>query len=438
MVLLVVFLLGFPALFRPEVRGTDPTGYYSWLRSAVIDGDLNTADEYAHLGRGAVGGTTDTGHWDNPYAIGSALLWAPFFLAAHAITLLVRLLGVSWPADGYGAQYVIAVSLGSALYAWLSVLLTYLLARRLFDATTALIAVLSVWLASPLVFYQYSHPIMAHANDAFVCAVFIFVWYRTRAQRTVIQYALLGAAAGLCALVRNQNTVFVLFPLAEIAYRAVAARRAIGSRRALVATVLSRTGAFSLGWWLAFTPQLITWRVVFGTWLPGNPYARSGGGDFDFLHPHIFGIFFSTNHGLFVWTPLLLAAVCGWFFLWRRDRGLTGLLAVSFALQVCVIASWSSWSGAAAFGQRFFVNMVPAFGLGLAALLSALGRRVAWRWLAAGCASFVVWNGLLLLRYALEDIPRASEVPLDRLVLGQFTLIVRFVDHVVHLVQQRF
>jgi hypothetical protein len=417
-----IFLITFPVLFKPWIHGADTIGYYSWLRSLVIDGDLQTADEFEHYGMGWLNTYAGTGLRDNPGAVGSAVLWSPWFLAAHGLTLLGRTLGLPWVADGYGQQYILAVSLGSATYAFAVLLLTYRLALDFFVPLMATLAVGAIWLSSPLVFYMYSHPLMAHANDAFAYALFLFTWYRTRERRRAAQYGLLGLTAGLCALVRNQNAVLVLFPLLEVAFSTVRAGRRESWKRAVNEGLL-KGGAFSAVWSLVFLPQLLVWRTVFGTWLPGNPYAQSGGGTFDFLHPHLYGVLLSTNHGLFVWTPLMLPAVLGWLPLWQEDRRLTALLVLNFALQLCVIASWSSWDGSAAFGQRFFTNVVPAFALGLAALLNVLQRRVRFRWLAVACAFFVVWNGLMIIRYVLEDIPRSGGMPLDQLIVGQFTVI---------------
>ncbi len=434
--LVLALLLLFPLLFKPWVHGADTIGYYSWLRSLVIDGDLQTADEFEHYGMGWLNTYADTGLRDNPGAVGSAVLWSPWFLAVHGLTLLGRALGWPWAADGYGQPYILAVSLGSTVYAFAGLLLTYRLARSFFATPLTALAVAAVWLSSPLVFYMYSHPLMSHANDAFAYALFLFAWYRTRERRSATQYGLLGLTAGLCALVRNQNAVLVLFPLWEVALHTVRAGQRENWKRA-VRQGLRRGGAFSVAWWLAFLPQLLVWRTIFGTWLPGNPYAHSGGGTFDFLRPHILGVLFSTNHGLFVWTPLMLPAVLGWLFLWRGDRRLTSLLVVNFALQVYIIASWSSWSGSAAFGQRFFTNMVPAFALGLAALLDGLQRRVRFRWLVTACAFFVVWNGLLIVRYVVADISRSGSVPLGELIAGQFTVIPRYFDRLIHILLKR-
>ena len=312
----------------------------------------------------------------------------------------------------------------------MGLVLTYRLAKGIFGTRTSALAVTAVWLSSPLVFYMYGHPVMSHANDAFVYALFLFIWHRTRGRSDARRYGLLGLVAGLSALVRNQNAVLVLFPLLEVAHDTIRRGRRGSWRRAVLEGLL-KGAAFSITWWLAFLPQLLAWRTVFGAWLPGNPYATSGGGTFNFLQPRILGVLLSTNRGLFVWTPLILPAAVGWLPLWRRDRRLSSLLTLNFALQLYVVASWSAWSGSAAFGQRFFANMVPAFALGFAALLTSLQRRVSFRWLVAACGVFIVWNGLLLIRYVLEDIPRIGPVPLGELIVGQFTVIPRRLGRII-------
>jgi hypothetical protein len=47
--LIVLWVLGALLLFKPWVHGTDPAGYFSWLRSAVVDGDLDTTTEFGAL-----------------------------------------------------------------------------------------------------------------------------------------------------------------------------------------------------------------------------------------------------------------------------------------------------------------------------------------------------------------------------------------------------
>ena len=435
-ILVVIFLVAFLVLFKPWVHGFDTVAYYSWLRSAVIDGNLQMNDEFTHYGYGAERGMTPTGHTYNEWAVGSAILWSPFFLAAHGLSLLARAVGLPVVTDGYAAQYIWAISLGSALYAFIGLLLTYRVCRQFFTLPVSVLAATAIWLSSPLVFYMYSHPIMSHANDAFAYALLIFTWYNTRHRRTWQSAALRGGAAGLCALVRQVNAVFVFFALGEMVIDGI--RTWQSSRQAKpLGQLAAQWVAFSVAWWLVYSPQMVAWRIVYGHWIELNPYASGAGVGFSWLRPHTLEVLFSTAHGLFVWTPLLLFAVLGWFFLWRRDQRLTTLLAVNFALQLYVVSAWNDWGGSAAFGQRFFTNMSPAFVLGLAALLSTLQNRAPLAWLATGCVVFIAWNALLIIRYVLDDIPHGGPMPLGELILGQFTVVPRYLGRILEILLQR-
>jgi len=437
LVLITAFLILFPFLFRPWIHGFDTVAYYSWLRTVVIDRDLDVGDEFSYFGYGSERGRTPTGYTYNEWAVGSAVLWSPFFLSAHLLVTLANRLGVPVAADGYGAPYIWAVSLGSAIYAFIGIILTYRLCCTLFSPSVSVLATLAVWLSSPLVFYMYSHPIMSHANDTFAYALYLYTWFKTRERHSLRDALLRGAVAGLCALVRQINAVFVFFPLAEFLFNGIRSWQRSRSIRECGQTAIYAV-AFSLAWWVIYLPQVIVWRIVFGHWIEINPYASSAGIGFDWLHPHFFEVLFSTNRGLFVWSPLLLLAAIGWGFLWKRERRLSSLISINFVLQLSVIATWEVWNAGASFGQRFFTNVMPAFSLGLAALIASAQKRISSRWVIIGCAFFILWNGLLIMRYALEDVPRAGPVPLERLLWGQFTVLPRYWLRIIEVLLRRF
>ena len=49
LVLAAIFLAAFLVLFKPWIHGFDTVAYYAWLRSVVIDGDLQVGDEFELL-----------------------------------------------------------------------------------------------------------------------------------------------------------------------------------------------------------------------------------------------------------------------------------------------------------------------------------------------------------------------------------------------------
>jgi len=422
----LLFIILLPILFRIVLHKYDPVGYFSWVRSLVINGDLNVTDTFTHFdfgGRFLIKGKTGTP--GQPWAVGCAILWLPAFLIAHLGVLIANALGESVAANGYSLPYIGAVSLATVLYGLGGLMIMYKLIKNYYGEQIAGLSVTAIWLASPLVFYMYSHPMMSHANDMFAYTLLLWAWqYARQSQKGWPPYVLLGAAAGLSALIRNQNAALVLLIVAFIMIDTI--RKQWTWQQSLAAIAI-----FSLVWWIAFFPQLYVWHATIGVWFPGNPSSMVGGGDFYWGVPWIFDVMFSSNRGLFIWNPILLFAVMGWIFLFKKDPALTIFLVASFCIQLGVIGSWNHWHGDNAFGQRFFVNLTPAFMFGFAALVNELRGRVSPKTLGAMCSIFILWNFLLIVQYAMQTIPRGGPVSLSVLARNQFLIIPRNLSRII-------
>jgi len=426
--LIGAWLIGLILLFKPWVHGTDPVGYYSWLRSMVFDGDLDTTDEYAHYGDDmqAIVLPGPTGYNRNPYSVGTSILWSPFFLVTHLVRQLSGMSG-----DGYETEYVFAVGLASAWYALLGLWLSYRIAADLFGARVAAWATLGIWWSTPLLFYMYSHPLMSHANDAFVNAVFVFTWHRTQPDRSPQGWLWLGGALGLAALVRAQNVLLVALPLTEVTLAYLARRPLRAHSWPRVESALR----FGLAASVVFLPQLMTWWQTYGTLLPGNPYAAD---TFDFTSPHFFSVLLSSDRGLFVWSPLVALAIFGLLIYRRRlDSTMALGLTLAWLAQVYLVGSWSAWSGGASFGQRFMVNGTVIYILGLAALLAEIRKRVTWTAIGLSLLACAIWNLLLIAQYIVELIPRSGAVDVGQMIVNQFRVTGIVIERLEHLLAAR-
>lgn len=75
------------------------------------------------------------------------------------------------------------MALGTAVYGFLAILISFALARRFVPENWAFLAALGIWFGSPLPVYMYFNPSWSHAQAAFVVALFIWYWIRTRGSR---------------------------------------------------------------------------------------------------------------------------------------------------------------------------------------------------------------------------------------------------------------
>lgn len=444
-VLVLLYLVTLVAVFRPILHGWDGAAYYSWLRSAVIDGNLDTGDEinyYESVQETDVQsqrwtddrGRSATGLWINHWPVGSAILWAPYFLAAHGLVRLGVGPFAAFPADGYSAPYIWLVLMGTTLWGLAGLLLVYRVARRLYSDFAATLAAALAMLATPLVFYMFVSPAMAHANDVFANALFVWLWYVTREKRDAAGWLLLGGVVGLATMVRNQNALLIVFPGLELAAQALSALAGRDGKG--LSAAVGHGVALVCGAALAFAPQMAVWQAVFGSPLL-NPQAASSGLGFDWTAPHLWDALFSPR-GVFVWHPVLLAGAIGLLALARADRRLTAMLACNLLLQTYLIGSWDAWDGTPAFGARYFLCMLPVFQLGLTAAISAARRRVSAVALVGVSGLLVAWNAGLLAQYALQLIPRGGGVSVQQMVMNQFLVVPGYIGKALGLILSRF
>ena len=322
--LLVLFLLSLP-LLNPWVRG-DGVGYYAYARAPLIEHSLDFTHDYQQAnssfrenrldknGQPTPEFRTRTGHIENHFTVGPAILWAPFLLVTHAGVLLARAMGSAVSPDGFSTPYRIAMACGTAFYGFLGLLISFRLARKYVDETWALLATLAIWWASSLPVYMYFNPSWSHAHSAFVVALFVWCWHETRDGRTVAQWILLGALAGLMLDVYYANVMLFVILLFEAAREYSAALRQTTPSTPSVSQLLTRHAAFAVTLLVCMLPIFIAHRIVYGSiFETGYVSIR----DWFWTSPYLFSVLFSSNHGLISWTPILLFAVIGLFAFWR-------------------------------------------------------------------------------------------------------------------------
>jgi hypothetical protein len=401
--LLVVLLLGSVVLVKPRIAESDAIEYFSYLPSILLDHDLDFTNEYTYFynedpeGRRGFKETfldleTATGRKINFGPIGTAVLWAPFYIAAHIVVTIGQALGFDVAADGLSMPYRWAVAIGSMLYGAAGLFLAFRLARRYAPEWACFIAVVALWWATPVAFYMYVAPGMSHAASLFAVALF-FTLARWAATGSPVKWAVWGASAGLMALVREQNGLFAVVAL--IAALAPRLETDWVGR-------IKRMMAFGLSAAVVFAPQLIVYLILYGRPAPSPLVQRK----MYWTSPHFFEVLFSPQHGLFFWSPILLLFLVGGVLLFRRDRGAALILAVGFFSQVYISGAVDSWTQAGAFGSRRFLNTTVIFAVWGGFILFRLANRIRRTGVAAIAAFFVLWNVSLMIQFGLGLMDR--------------------------------
>ena len=435
--LLLILLLSLP-LTNPWVRG-DGVGYYALARAPLIQHNLDFTADYQHANTGFrelrldTNGQplrdfrTSTGHLDNHFSVGPAILWAPSLIIAHLGVLAARALGSGVTADGFSAPYRIAMALTTVVLGFLGLLLAFRVARRYVEERWALLAAIAVWGATSLAVYMYFNPSWSHAQSAFVVALFFWYWLETRADRTLFQWLFLGLVAGLMLDVYYVNVVLLLLLLPEALAAYASALRSPSFKMRALSAPLAKHAVFAFTILVCMLPTFLAHSIIYG-----SPFA-SGYIPIRFWHwksPYLVQVLFSSDHGLFAWTPLIAFSFIGLFLFSRRNPSVGGPVLLAILAFYYVIASYPDWDGISSFGNRFFVSLTVFLVLGLAVLLQRVAgyfrsRTSAVAAISSVLACFVIWNLGLIFQWGTRLIPARGQVVWGEVVHNQFVVVPR-------------
>jgi hypothetical protein len=436
-----LFLLTLP-LVNPWVRG-DGVGYYAYLRSTLIDHDLRFENDYlaanesfviAHIdaqGRLLPHLYTKTGYVENHFSVGPAILWAPVMLVVHGAVLLADHFGANVVADGYSRPYLFAVALTTASYGFLSLYLAFRIARKYFDDQWTFLATLGIWMASSLPVYMYFNPSWSHALSAFSVALFLWYWDRTRLQRTAGQWAILGSAAGLMGNVYYPNVILLIFPALEGVFLLRARQLDSGQLTPPIQKLALNGAIFLMVFFVALCPTFITRQIIYGSpFETGYPAILT----WNWTSPALLKVLFSSDHGMFSWTPVLILATVGLPFLIKRDALLGGGALLTFLAYYYFISSYPDWDGLSSFGNRFFVSLTPIFILGLTALLSSFSNLLGKTKRALPVASLILalliaWNFGFIFQWGTHMIPPRGEISWKMMIRNQIVEVPLRMTH---------
>jgi hypothetical protein len=401
------------AAVHPEFRA-DTRHYYVYLRSIAFDHDLDFTNEWAAWDLPAAP-LTATGLRHNPFPVGPALFWFPFFAIAHLYVLITHSLGLRpWAPDGYALPYLNALAAGSISAVTAG---GYLLVRSMAGYVTlrqAAIVVTGAILTSSIAYYTFVVPGMAHALTFALACLAVWAWREAERAPSLRSWCLLGLSVGLVALTRWQGFVVALLP-------AALAVTQLRHRTARPRWIVAAVGVGLL----AFLPQLVVWKLLFGRWLTmpqGRAYV-------DWSSPHLADVLFSAEHGFFDWTPVMLAGTLGLLLLLPSMRTFAGASLAVMAATAWVNGGVRDWEGNDSFAARRFDLAVPFVAWGLAALgRAATGalRRRPWTAVAAVLGAFAIWNAGFIRIYRAREITEAA--PFERLAAAQARQLYRVLD----------
>ncbi len=347
----------------------DPAYEFYSSQSAVINDEPSFLNEI-------------DGKYVNKYFCGEPFLQLPFFTAGH---LIAKSFG--YKANGYSEPYFYCIAFGALFYFLLGLFFLWkLLEKFSFRKPVILIVCICFAAGTNLFHYAEYEPSMSHIYSFAAVAGFLY-FMRCFFLSPSRKYILLSAAAlGIVALLRPVNLVVLLaFPAMAGNWENVKAGfRWMGKN---VSSTMISVVIFSI---------ICSVQLLIYYWHTGKffVWAYSGEG-FDFAHPHFFGTLFSYEKGLFVYMPMTLLALFGFFIIAKRSPYLLFTLLPLLALIAWIVSSWHEWRYGYSFGLRAYIDYYALFALPLAFLVDfAFRRKLFLAPVVLTCLLFILLYGI--------------------------------------------
>ena len=396
----------------------DGTGYYGYVRSAVIDKDLDFENEleyytssqskFSSANKLSAIDRSPSGDVRNIYLIGNSLLWLPLFLAAHVTTIFLGILGVNVVPNGYGILYEGSVGLSSIIFGFIGLLFTYKLCRKWFDKKISLFATIGVWYGTALFWYHAVEPSMSHINSFFLNSVFIYFWYVTLGKRSLKGWFFLGFLGIMIFLVRQQEAIILLLPAVEILKDTFGAIKNKVKRNKIIVANVKKGLALVAGMLPLLLLQSLVWKNLFGRFLVYS-YSTTRQDIGRWTYPHILPFLFSLE-GM-ITKPAMLLGFLG-LFLFAKKHNFVGVVFLAvILLQIIITSSWSGWNSG--YGLRFLLGLSPLLVLGLAQILEVIKNKFRMRYVYSFVGLLIVINFINMFIFLLKEV--SGRIPISEI-----------------------
>jgi hypothetical protein len=390
LVLTAVYLLSYSGVFH----AIDEVSVAAMTESLVKHGGVSTNQLlWSQDWTPSQGRIGPDGNLYSKKGIGSALLGAPFYW------LSLRL-----PETGSVGSLMLANSLVTALTAWLLYRCILQLGfRPLVAVLTALCFGLGT-MAWPYAPYFFSEPLTSFG-------LMVAFWGLVAVDQTgrVRYAALAGIGLGIAFLAKVANAItwplFLVYALWAVLRQRRATPPASGRR------LVGLAAAFLIPLALSMI-ALAAYNVA----RTGYPLDLGYASDETFSNPlwrGLAGYLASPGKSLFLFSPILLAAIFGIPALLRRDRA-AALLSLGVVLAYPLLyAGWFMWWGGWSWGPRFLVPVLPFLSMFLAPVLDWVLGPSRW-WARAMLLALVLASLLVQILGVAVDFSRYLVILYDR------------------------
>ena len=351
----------------------DILSYYLYLPLTFIHGDVgindptyiqHIFDQYHFSPAFYQAAQAENGNWVMIYTMGMAILYAPFFLVGHLWAI-----HSGYPADGFSYPYQFCVSSGMMLYILVGVFFLRKTLLLFFNERVTSITLIIVLLGTNYFREATDYNMGPHA--------ILFTFYSILLYSTIkwhsspkLKYAIaIGITVGFLTLIRPTEAICIFIPILW----SIKDKKSFHDKIALIKQNYKHLLLLLFVVFLVGLPQMIYWKHQTGSFLYNSYWNQNS---FTLSESYFLKVFFSIRKGWFVYTPLIVLAFFGFFYL-RKNLLKDARLAifVFITLNIFLLTHVPVWFNAGSFGQRFMVQSYVVLAIPLGAFIQSFSEK---------------------------------------------------------------
>jgi len=403
----------------------DVHSYYAYLPSHFIFDDLKQEKSHYRYGDNLYyfwPEYTEDGKKVNKMSLGLSIMYAPFFFVAHEAAGFFN-----YEQNGFSEPYKFFLLLSAIFYLIIGLDLTRKnLSHFGFSDKMSAVTILLLGLGTNLLCYSSQSATMPHVYNFFLFSAFLLFTIRWHQNPSTWNTTFIGLLLAMITLVRPSNVIIIIF----FALYGVSTLKGIRNKK----YPFNFPIILILTMFLVWLPQLIYWKYATGSYIVYS-YNEEG---FFFNKPKIIDGLFSFQKGWLVYTPIMIFALAGIFFLKDELKKIRFGLITFMAVNIYIIFSWWCWWYGGTYGQRTLIESYALLSIPLAACVrKIMDLKLAIRLTFFSIIGFFIWLNIFQT-YQFEFKSLHHEAMTKKLYFKQFGKLKKIEDFDQYLVYPNF
>lgn len=303
------------------------------------------------------------------FTIGLSLLWLPFFLIAHVIAISID----SYAVDGLSLPYQLSLYFASLFYCFIGLVFLRKLLLKYFEETITSITILAVAIGTNYHYYLTYKIGMTHTYLFSLYAILLYYtieWHEEPTKKKALWLGFVVAFIGVC---RPSDILCILIPLLYGVY----SKESLVQKIEQLQQYKTHFAYALLAGFVAGLPQIIYWKWTINQWISIGYFDN--GNPLDLWNPHLLDGLFSYQKGWLVYTPMMMLAIIGFYYLYKKDKALFSATFIFILINIYLVWSVPKWWYSHSFGQRVMIQFYPLLSIPLAYFIQVNKGKGSWR-----------------------------------------------------------